>query len=185
FGESLTGQSLSIVSVCEEMHQSCNRGVLLIDTVDLVASNAFVLVFDRLLRQILETGTTVVFTCRDQDYNEILEPIRERMSSISQLLDRHTVPVFSQAEISQAAATFFARQETHLKQQGSAFANQILALSADSRSLREIIENPLLLALLCDLFARDGNVPSDLTVSKLYQRYWQEKVTYSRSDRSR
>ncbi len=185
FGESLTGQSLSIVSVCEEMHQSCNRGVMLIDTVDLVASNAFVLVFDRLLRQILETGTTVVFTCRDQDYNEILEPIRERMSSITQLLDRHTVPVFNQSEISQAAATFFARQETHLKQQGETFAKQILTLSADSRSLREIIENPLLLALLCDLFARDGNVPSDLTVSKLYQRYWQEKVTYSRSDRSR
>jgi hypothetical protein len=185
FGESLTGQSFSIVSVCEEMHQSCSRGVLLIDTVDLVASNTFVLIFDRLLRQILETGTTVVFTCRDQDYNEILEPIRERMSSIAQLLDRHTVPAFNQDEISQAATTFFARQEISLKQQGEAFAKQILALSADSRSLREIIENPLLLALLCDLFAREGNVPTDLTVSKLYQRYWQEKIAYSRSDRSR
>lgn len=46
------------------------------------------------------------------------------------------------------------------------------------------MENPLLLALLCDLFADEGSVPPDLTVSKLYQRYWQEKVAYSRADQS-
>ena len=184
FGDSITGEHTSIVTACEELHRSCGRGVLLIDTVDLIVSSTFVSVFDRLLRQILDTGTTIVFTCRDRDYNDMFEPLRERMPSIVQCLDRHTVPPFNQDEISQAANTFFTKRETTLSQKGSAFAKQILTLSADSRSLREIIENPLLLALLCDLFARDGNVPSDLTVSKLYQRYWIEKIAYSRCDRS-
>ncbi|MGG6269688.1 hypothetical protein ACQ4M3_30205 [Leptolyngbya sp. AN03gr2] len=38
--------------------------------------------------------------------------------------------------------------------------------------------------MLCDLFAQEGNVPPDLTVSKLYKRYWSEKIAYSRADQS-
>lgn len=49
-------------------------------------------------------------------------------------------------------------------------------LSADSVSLQEIVQNPLLLALLCDLFAELGNVPEDLTVSQLYETYWNWRI---------
>jgi hypothetical protein len=99
-------------------------------------------------------------------------------------MDRYAVPNFSTAEIRAAATRFMEKLAPTQPDQGRVFADKVLALSADNRSLREILENPLLLALLCDLFGQDGNVPPDLTVSKLYQRYWQEKIAYSRADQS-
>ncbi|MDJ1180034.1 hypothetical protein PJF56_14290 [Roseofilum sp. BLCC_M91] len=56
------------------------------------------------------------------------------------------------------------------------FATEILQLSTDSHSLEDIIRNPLLLALLCDLFAESETVPEDLTVSQLYGIYWDWKI---------
>lgn len=60
------------------------------------------------------------------------------------------------------------------------FATKIMNLSANSQSLAEITHNPLLLALLCDLFAEDENVPEDLTVSQLYEKFWQFRIAQGR-----
>jgi hypothetical protein len=131
----------------------------------------------------MQQGTTVVFTCRDHEYSEFLN--RDKFASISEQVDHHRVPEFNSSEIRHAAIQFFTHNLGTTAERGQQFAEAILNLSADSRSLLEIIQNPLLLALLCDLFGREGNVPPDLTISKLYQRYWQEKVVYSRADSSR
>jgi hypothetical protein len=175
-GKGICGQSCSLVEVAAELSQHYGRGVLLIDTLDLVINRDFVPGFRELLLHLMDCGVTVVFTCRDHEYGDYLEPVRERLPGLSQSLDRYTVPDFSAAEIRLAAETFFHQLDPQHPEQGHTFADNILALSADSRSLQEIIQNPLLLALLCDLFAKEGQVPPDLTVSKLYQRYWQEKV---------
>ncbi len=183
-GKSLCGTSRSVLEVAAHLNHTHGRGVLLIDTLDLVVNRDFTPVFASLLRQLLEQGTTVVFTCRDQEYNDYLEPTRERLISLAECIDRHTVPNFTTAEIRAAAIAFFHQREPDATERGHSFADNILALSADQRSLQDIIQNPLLLAILCDLFAAEGNVPADLTVSKLYQRYWQEKIAYSRFDQS-
>jgi hypothetical protein len=138
--------------------------------------------FGQMLRQLLDVGVTVVFTCRDHEYKDYLEPAHERLPGLAPAIDRLAVPNFTTAEIRAAAIAFFHTLEPGITEHGQAFADKILQLSADHRPLQEIIQNPLLLALLCDLFARDGNVPPDLTVSKLYQRYWQEKIASSRLD---
>ena len=184
FGKSLCGNSQSIVEVVTQLIADHGKGVLLIDTLDLIINRDFVPVFNLLLRQLLGTGLTIVVTCRDHEYNDYLEPTRERLPGIAQHLDRHSVPNFTAAEIRAAAEAFFHKLEPTAPERGKLFADKILSLSADNRSLKDIIQNPLLLALLCDLFAQDGNVPPDLTVSKLYQRYWEEKVSYSRIDHS-
>jgi hypothetical protein len=184
FGKSLCGSSQSIVEVVTQLVTDHGKGVLLIDTLDLIINREFVPVFNLLLRQLLDAGLTIVLTCRDHEYNDYLEPTRERLSGISQRIDRHTVPNFTTAEIRAAAEVFFRKLEPNAPDRGKPFADKILSLSADNRSLKDIIQNPLLLALLCDLFAQDGNVPPDLTVSKLYRRYWEEKVAYSRVDQS-
>ncbi len=181
FGQSLCGTSRSILEVTRHLNHTYGQGVLLIDTLDLVISRDFIPAFVPILRQLLEQGTTIVFTCRDHEYNDYLEPTRERLPGIPQTIDRHTVPNFTTSEIRAAAETFFQKIDP---KRGQTFADNILSLSADNRSLRDIIENPLLLALLCDLFAQEGNVPPDLTVSKLYKRYWSEKIAYSRADQS-
>ncbi|MEO0376144.1 MAG: hypothetical protein AAF329_16290 [Cyanobacteria bacterium P01_A01_bin.17] len=183
-GQSLCGETRSVVYVVQELTATQGQGVLLIDTLDLVINRDFVITFGRLLRQVVATGTAIAFTCRDYEYTDYLEPPHQKLPGLAQVLDRYAVPNFTTAEI-RAAATAFFRQLAPLEpQRGEAFAENVLALSADNRSLREILENPLLLALLCDLFGREGNVPPDLTVSKLYQRYWREKVVFSRVDQS-
>ncbi|MGP1383441.1 MAG: hypothetical protein ACTS2F_07750 [Thainema sp.] len=183
-GQSLCGDLRSLIDVAQELNQTLGRGVLLIDTLDLVINRDFVRIFGALMRQLLAQGTTVVFTCRHHEYNDYLEPVHQRLPGLGQSIDRYAVPNFSTEEIQAAATAFFRRLAPDDPERGQAFADKVLALSADNRSLREILENPLLLALLCDLFGAEGNVPPDLTVSKLYQRYWQEKVTYSRIDQS-
>ena len=185
FGKSLCGRSQAITEVAQQMTATCGRGVLLIDTLDLVLQRDFVSAFGQMLRQLLDVGVTVVFTCRDHEYNDYLEPTRERLPGLSQAIDRYTVPNFTTAEVRAAAEAFFRKAQPSALDRGQTFADHILLLSADHRSLRDIIENPLLLALLCDLFAQDDNVPPDLTVSKLYKRYWEEKIAYSRLDQSR
>jgi hypothetical protein len=183
-GKSLCGTARSILDIVEHLHHHYGRGVLLIDTLDLVINRDFIPAFATVLRQLLDKGATIVFTCRDHEYNDYLEPTRERLIGLSERIDRHTVPNFTTAEIRAAAIAFFQKREPHAPERGQRFADNILALSADQRSLQEIIQNPLLLALLCDLFAAEGNVPPDLTVSKLYKRYWHEKIAYSRPDQS-
>jgi hypothetical protein len=153
---------------------------------DLVLTRHLATAFTTVLRQLIDVGATVVFTCRDHESNDFLEPPREKMAAISDTIDRYNVPTFERAEIREAAATltFFHKYQDTTLEIGYTFADRILSLSADNRPLQEITCNPLLLALLCDLFAKDGNVPADLIVSKLYQRYWHEKIVYSRIDDS-
>ncbi len=184
FGSSLSGLSQPLTALTQALTETVGRGVLLIDTLDLLLNRDLVPVLNALLRQLLDQGVTVVLTCRDHEYSDYLEPTRERLTGIAQRVNRYTVPDFTTAEIRLAAETFFRKLEPDAPERGQAFADRILSLSADNRSLREIIQNPLLLALLCDLFAQDGNVPPDLTVSKLYQRYWNEKIAYSRVESS-
>ncbi|MEM8545787.1 MAG: hypothetical protein AAGF66_17540, partial [Cyanobacteria bacterium P01_H01_bin.119] len=183
-GQSLCGELRSVVEVTAELSQTLGRGVLLLDTLDLVINRDFVIVFGTLVRQLVADGTTVVFTCRDYEYSDFLEPSHQRLPGLAQAIERYAVPNFTTAEIRAAAEAFFRKQDPEHPERGIAFADNVLALSADNRSLRDILENPLLLALLCDLFGQEGNVPPDLTVSKLYQRYWREKVVYSRVDQS-
>jgi hypothetical protein len=176
-GEGVCGSRQSIAEVALRLTTELGRGVLLIDTLDLVLNSRFVPALRGVLIQLMETGTTVVFTCRDQEYSNFLEPSREKLAGLKESVDRYNVPEFTSQEIREAAQTFVrSKPEINVLVNGQAFADRILALSADNRPIQEITCNPLLLALLCDLFAKDGNVPPDLTVSKLYRQYWDEKV---------
>lgn len=147
------------MEVCQELTRTLGRGVLLIDTLDLVINRDFVVAFGALIWQVLAGGTTVVSTCRDHEYNDYLEPVNQRLPGLSQAADRYAVPNFSTAEIRAAAIACFRTLAPEQPERGQAFADKVLALSTDNRSLRDILENPLLLALLCDLFGEAGDVP--------------------------
>ncbi|HEX2093376.1 MAG TPA: hypothetical protein VHG28_13305, partial [Longimicrobiaceae bacterium] len=133
------------------------------------------------ISQVAEAGTTVVFTCRDWEYDEYLAPSREGGSALTRSFHRRRVPWFDEDEVRRAATLFMqAKSAEERVPEPAEFAKQILGLSADSRSLREIVYNPLLLSLLCELFGDAGAVPPDLTVTGLYDRYWAAKVARGR-----
>ncbi|WP_293275259.1 NACHT domain-containing protein [Microcoleus sp. PH2017_18_LLB_O_A] len=177
-GEKISGKRQSIVEVARQLTTQQNRGILLIDTLDIVLTKPLVPVLRGILSQLLEIGTTVAFTCRDTDYSNFFEPYHESFAGFRESVsDNCKITPFTTEEVRTAAQEFIKTQpgfNTLASQQS--FANQIIALSADSVSLQEIVCHPLLLALLCDLFAAEETVPEDLTVSQLYEKYWDWKI---------
>lgn len=183
-GEKVTDERKLISEIASELTQHHGRGVLLIDTLDLVLEKRLIPVLRNLFQQLIEIGTTVVFTCRYQDFQDFFEPYHESLAGVAQSMERHLVTEFDEVEVREAARAFV---QTELKVDSSEaatdFAEKIIALSADSQSLAEITRNPLLLALLCDLFAKEENIPEDLTVSQLYEKYWNYRIAQSRKPR--
>lgn len=179
-GEGVSGTVRPITQIVAGLTAECGRGVLLIDTLDIVLNGPLVPVLRALLLQLLDGGSTVVFTCRDHEYGAFLEPARDKLAGLVESIDRYEVPLFTTEEVTEAAHQFTAGVRSDTPDGGRSFAESLLGLSADNRSLLEIVRNPLLLAMLCDLFGADGVVPHDLTVSRLYEQYWERKITRSR-----
>lgn len=183
-GEKISNQRESIVEIAKRLTEERERGILLIDTLDIVLTKPLVPVLRHLFLQLLELGTTIVFTCRDADYSNFFEPYHESFAGFRECVqDGCKITLFEETEVKQAARKFVELRlgYTTAESQNS-FADKIIALSADSVSLQEIVRNPLLLALLCDLFAESENVPEDLTVSQLYEKYWDWKITTVRQN---
>ncbi|MDY6940252.1 MAG: hypothetical protein SWY16_21675 [Cyanobacteriota bacterium] len=186
-GEKASGERESIVEIAARLTRDCGAGVLLVDTLDIVLERRLVPIFRNLILELLELGTTVAFTCRDRDYQDFFEPYHESFAGFVPNIERQTIAEFTEAEVREAAAAFVGARGDLLAgdsleasvtdtQAAAEFADKIIALSANSQSIAEITRNPLLLALLCDLFAKEENVPEDLTVGQLYDTYWNLRV---------
>ena len=177
-GEKVSGFPLSIIEIAKRLTEQRASGVLLLDTLDIILTRPLVPILRGILSQLLEVGTTIVFTCRDQDYRNFFEPYHESFAGFSEsVYGGCKISEFNDDEVKEATQAFvkFKLGYTTLESRTS-FADKIIKLSADSVSLQEIVRNPLLLALLCELFAESENVPEDLTVSQLYEKYWHWKI---------
>lgn len=183
-GEKVSGTRKSITEIAQSLSEYRGRGVLLIDTLDLVLEKRLVPILRQLFAKLLEIGTTVVFTCRDQDFQDFFEPYHESFAGFNPQVERHYIREFNDAEVKQAAIAFVqSREDVIFGELPEVFAEKIIRLSADSKSLSAITHNPLLLALLCDLFANEKTIPEDLTISQLYEEYWNFRIAKSRKNR--
>jgi hypothetical protein len=172
------GASLAVLSA--GFTRERGRGVILIDTLDLVLTRGFVAAFRVVLEDLLAAGATVAFTCRDYEYSAFLAD-HAVLGTAAPAIDRHGLRDFDEDEVRAAATAFVQRHlPIRIPRGESTFADALLSLSAGSHSLREIVHNPLRLAMLCELFGRDLSVPEDLTASRLYSIYWDRKVASSR-----
>lgn len=179
FGQVLSGSRVPLSDIVAEL-QKRGRGVLLIDTLDLILERSTRAPLLRLFRGLVHSGVTIVFTCRNYEFGEYFEP-RADLDDLAETIDRYSVSAFTSDESKEAARSFVRDTVPDATEaQADAFAERISDASSDRRSLREIIENPLLLAMLCELHGTSLVVPSDLTVSRLYSEYWQAKVAGSR-----
>lgn len=177
-GEALSDRPWPLLSLIASL-SSQTRGLLLIDTLDLILDRRMMPTLLRLFRSIVEAGVTLVFTCRSHEYSEFFEQ-RSALGDLAEMVDRHTVPPFAPEEVFAAAEAFLKTNPRIAAAEARAFAERITRLSVDRRPIREITQNPLLLAILCELHGDERLVPSDLTVSALYDRYWTEKIAGSR-----
>jgi hypothetical protein len=177
-GEKASDRRVTIADLAAQLTVEHGRGVLLLDTLDIVLTKTLVPILRALFAELLEWETTVVFTCRHNDYADFFEPYHESFAGFrEQVYDGCKLTPFALEEVT-LAARLFARLKTEFPTEESqiTFADRLLALCADRVSLTEIVCNPLLLALLCELFAEAQVVPEDLTVSQLYEIYWNWKI---------
>ena len=180
FGELAGSPGTGFPAVVEELTRWRGRGVVLVDTVDLVVNRRFVLAFRGLLEDLLAAGATVAFTCREYEYASFFGD-EQAWGSLSPAIDRYMVPEFDLDEVRTATTAFVEQQGALQLPEGEpSFTDALLRMSAGSHSLEEIVRNPLRLAMLCELFGRDRTVPEDLTASRLYSIYWERRVSSSR-----
>lgn len=181
-GKLVSGSEESLPQICASLNEACGNGVLLVDTLDLLLGGSLDRGVDRVLASVVETGTTVVLTCREYEFAQFATPGPARAAPRLGFVLRDAPP-FTEEEVRTAAERFVKR---HGGEDGdaAAYAENLLNLSAGSYRLEQIVRNPLLLALLCELFATEGyTVPADLTVSTLYEVYWNARVADSRKHR--
>lgn len=181
-GEAI-GSDRPLVETLSLLTASRGPGLLLIDTIDLVLDSQTLDALVTLFHSIAETGTLVVFTCRSYEFQKFLQPFASRAGGPGLLARELTVPPFSPEEVRRACEGFFqlrsgggSDQSIVAANQAREFATRVLTLTAHSVSLAEIVFNPLLLVIVCELFGERGTVPRDMTVSRLYSVFWEERI---------
>lgn len=178
-GRLVSGSDVSLPAACASLNEACGNGVLLVDTLDLLLSGSLDRGVDRVLADVVDTGTMIVLTCREYEFAQYATPVPTRTGPRLGFVLRGAPP-FTDGEV-HAAAERYVKRHGGGDKDAAAFAESLLTLSAGSFRLEQIVRNPLLLALLCELFATEGYaVPADLTVSKLYEVYWDARVAESR-----
>ncbi|MDB4949407.1 MAG: hypothetical protein JWM27_2056 [Gemmatimonadetes bacterium] len=182
-GKAATGLLIPLPEVAAALVRERGAGVLLVDTVDLLLAEPREAAIRAVFDEVVQAGATLVFTCRDWEYDEFLAPARRDGSALMAGLQRRAVPPFDDGEVRSAAGLFLSSKPGRTEADATDFAARLLKLSADNRPLHEIVHSPLLLALLCELFGAEGTVPPDLTVTGLYDRYWNERVAVDRGNR--
>jgi hypothetical protein len=147
------------------------RPRLLVDTLDLVVreENADDLAF--LLRRLAERADLTV-TCRDREWRDYLEADRGLAASL------YPMPALTAKDILDWADAYVTAIGT-----GEAARASFLASLASGPVVREVCATPLRLAMACQIYAGQGGIPEDLTVTELYEQYWQRRVAVDRYGR--
>lgn len=175
FGQAL-GVDIPLSEACRTVAEG-GPSLLLVDTLDLVLTRETVIPLRHFFHDLLAANVTVLFTCRDFEYDRYFAAHRHHLPDLDRSVDGFFVPPFTMEEAEEAARRF---AEGELGTTIAVrFARSIVELAADRRPIREIVQNPLLLAMLCNLYA-GGAVPADLTVARLYETFWRSHVAVVR-----
>lgn len=185
FGQ-IIGSSTGIVSIARTLAEELSKPiVLLFDTVDYLLTSARRASFVELFLRLREAGATVIFTCRDHDYNVVFGTNKARLGRLS-LYTANPVDLkaLDDPEVVEIAISYLDFRQIKPAMGAEQFARRVLDLAANNVPLRTIATNPLLLVMLCDTFAEGfaekHHIPSDLTTTSLCREYCNQKTTYSR-----
>ncbi|MBN0048413.1 hypothetical protein JS756_30790 [Streptomyces actuosus] len=158
-----------------------DRRVVILDTLDSLLDEHTRDPIIRLCEAVLMAGADLVLTCRRHDFNVLLHGARAGLGRLgAYVCDPVDVPGLTPEEVRGVVKSYLRRRGITPQGGPESFANQVLELTADRRPLREITFNPLLLVMLCQLFADTRSVPRDLTTTRLCAKYCAERIPQSR-----
>ncbi|HEX5121220.1 MAG TPA: hypothetical protein VFW65_39050 [Pseudonocardiaceae bacterium] len=150
-----------------------SRVRVLIDTLDLVVREENADDLALLLRQ-LARDSELVLTCRDREWHDYLESDADFVGGL------HRMPKLSPGDVVEWARRYVSAVGLADDRQ-RVFLDSLRA--PGGRGVTEVCATPLRLAMACDIYARQGQIPADLTVTQLYERYWSKRVARDRRGR--
>ncbi|WP_405617918.1 NACHT domain-containing protein [Streptomyces sp. NBC_00076] len=156
------------------------RVVVILDTVDYLLNPEVAPNVVGLLRTLRARGVLTVFTCRQHDFGTWLRP---RYGDLHRPRESTEVPCLTRDEVALMVAghlSYRRREAGDTLDASDDFVQAVLKAYEGGGPLAELITRPLLLTMLCELFAPTGALPADLSATRLYARYFHEKVVDSR-----
>ncbi|MEU3183028.1 NACHT domain-containing protein [Streptomyces sp. NPDC006923] len=151
-----------------------HRVRLLVDTLDLVVRDVNADDIAYLLRQ-LARRCELVITCREQEWGTYLGSDGEIARSL------YRMPVLGVAEIGRWAEAYLRSSDLDEGKRRTFLAS--LVTDRNGRRVRDVCASPLRLAMACDIYAKSGGIPEDLTVTQLYEQYWERRIAQDRRGR--
>lgn len=151
-----------------------SRTLVIVDTLDLILTEQNADDVCYLLRQIAQTAW-LFMTCRDQEWHSYLESERDLVDAL------YRIPALTSDEIGDWAEAYV--QASAIPQDRRETFAASLSHRLSGAGVRDVFSSPLRLAMACDIYAAAGVVPAGLTVTRLYQAYWEERVARDRRGR--
>ncbi|WP_433006303.1 NACHT domain-containing protein [Kribbella sp. CA-294648] len=150
------------------------RVIVIVDTLDLILTEDNADDISYVLRQVARQAL-LLMTCRDQEWHSYLEPERDLVGALYRL------PNLTPDEIGEWADAYVRASAIPQERRASFAASLTERLSG--AGVRDVFSSPLRLAMACDIYAAAGAVPAGLTVTRLYEAYWERRVARDRRGR--
>lgn len=151
---------------------------LLIDTLDMIVAEDTVQAITAVLADTAEDAQ-LFLTCRTREFENLLQdPLSHRPQLAHRQGDAVQMPKLGTEEILSWASSYV-RTLDRSSQEKERFITS-LSDAVSAATVREICAVPLRLALACDLYSDTGTVPADLTITGLYQSYWDKRISRDR-----
>lgn len=141
--------------------------MVLLDTVDLIVNDHNVDEVVHILRA-LAARTRLIFTCREQEYLNYLDNERGLVQT------RYQLPKLTSADVESWARHYTTAENT------DPLHRDAFIISLTTPAATELCATPLRLAMACDIYAQVGAIPADLTVTELYNQYWNQRIAVDR-----
>jgi hypothetical protein len=171
----LSSSSSGLLGLLATLKSEYQCVTLLIDTLDLLINEDSLQAITNLIGEALNIGD-VVITCRSYEFLSYLAEPRQSAPRLVHRLTEVNLPKLDPKEIVEWARLYLS---SNAEQAGEETTGFILALEGGvekNGSLRQLCAVPIRLAITCETFATSGHVPEDLTVTELYDAYWDRRV---------
>lgn len=149
---------------------------LLIDTLDLIMTEHSLAGLGSFIAEALEVSR-VVFTCRTYEYNNYLQDAYQSAPRLDKRIIKLNLPGLTAAEIIVWAKTYIEQTDHRAAEEETGFLRSLRGGIGQNGPLRQVCSVPVRLALTCETFAASQHVPDDLTVTDLYDSYWQARIS--------
>ena len=167
--------SVGILGLLRALKSEYLSVTLLVDTLDLLVNEQSLPAVANLVAEALDIGD-VVMTCRSYEFDNYLEDARQSAPRIAHRLTKVNLPRLDPSDIIAWATLYLSTDHRTRTQEDVGFLRALEGNIGKNGSLRQVCAVPVRLAITCETFASLGHVPEDLTVTGLYNTYWDTRV---------